>query len=247
MKTIVLSAGHGGRDPGAVANGLREKDFNLAVVLATRDYLNQNYEGHKLVLPRDSDVFVSLPDRRDLTREVDADLYVSCHANSFNNPAAHGFETFVHSGPLYDVTLDYREAIHSHIYKYLSTLSIRDRGMKRHDHWVTRNMPCPTVLVEYFFVSNPREAEFGKSPKHIKEMGIATAKGIADALNLPMVEQPSKPEPPAPEEPEPPTDEDIFYRVIVGSYNDRSNADRRLAEVKQKGFSDAFIVAFRRN
>ena len=46
--------------------------------------------------------------------------------------------------------------------------------------------------------------------------------------------------------PAPPIDEDVFYRVIVGSYNDRSNADKRLAEAKQKGFKDAFIVAFRR-
>lgn len=54
------------------------------------------------------------------------------------------------------------------------------------------------------------------------------------------------PPPDKPEKPAPPIDEDVFYRVIVGSYNDRSNADRRLAEAKEKGFSDAFIVAFRR-
>ena len=54
------------------------------------------------------------------------------------------------------------------------------------------------------------------------------------------------PPPDKPEKPAPPIDEDVFYRVVVGSYNDRSNADRRLAEAKEKGFSDAFIVAFRR-
>ena len=129
------------------------------------------------------------------------------------------------------MTFDYREAIHSHIYKYLSTLSIRDRGMKRHDHWVTRNMPCPTVLVEYFFVSNPREAAFGKSAEHIKNMGIATAKGIADALGLPKVSRP-------------PQQTDIWYRVIAGSYRDRGNADAAVRRLKSAGYG-AFIEAKR--
>jgi N-acetylmuramoyl-L-alanine amidase len=195
MKTIVLSAGHGGSDSGAVGNGLQEKTFNLWCVLACRDHLNENYSGHRLILPRDKDVFVSLPARRDMAANEKADLYVSCHANSFSTPSAHGFETFTHSGPLYQRTLDYQKEIHNTVYSYMRTLSIFDRGMKRYDHWVTRNMPCPTVLIEYFFVSNPQEAAFGKSAPHVKNMGIATAEGIARALDLPkkVVAPPSQP------------------------------------------------------
>ena len=227
MKTIILSAGHGGSDPGAVSNGLQEKTFNLQVVLAARDYLNENFEGHKVVLPRDRDVYVSLPARRDLTKSVNADLYVSCHANSFNTPAAHGFETFCHSGPLYQRTLDYRKDIHNAVYSYMRTLGIFDRGMKRANHWVTREMPCPTVLIEYFFVSNPSEAAYGKSQLHIKKMGEATAKGIATALNLP-VKQTVAPEP------------TYHYRVIAGSWGNRVYAEAATAELKKMGY-DAFI------
>ena len=234
MKTIVLSAGHGGSDPGAVGNGVRESEAVLQVCLYCRDYLNKHYEGHKLVLPRTTDKFVSLPARRDITRDAGADLYVSIHMNSFYDPYANGFETFTHSGPLYETTLTYQRILHETIYAYMKTLGVRDRGRKRADHYVTRVMPCPTVLIEYLFISNPREAEFAKNSAKLAGMGQATAEGIAKALNLPEKQA------------TPPADPDLFYRVVVGSYSDRSNADRRLAEAKEKGFSDAFIVAFRR-
>lgn len=232
IKTVVLSAGHGGRDPGAVANGLRESDFNLAVVLATRDYLLTNYTGVRVVLPRDADTYVSLPARRDIAIRVDADLYVSCHANSFRDPSANGFETFVHSGPLYAETHDYRDAIHSAIYRYMHTLGVRDRGRKRADHWVTRSMPCPTVLVEYFFVSSPQEAALGKQPRYIAGMGEATAKGIAEALGLPKKGL------------APQTENGVWFRVVAGSYRNRHNAEAATDLLRSQGIS-AFIDVFR--
>ena len=195
MKTIVLSAGHGGSDPGAVGNGVRESEAVLQVCLYCRDHLNRHYDGHKLVLPRTTDKFVSLPARRDIARDAGADLYVSIHMNSFNNPTANGFETFTHSGPLYEATLNYQKIIHDTVYGYMQTLGVRDRGRKREDHYVTRVMPCPTVLIEYLFVSNPREAEFAKDSKKLAGMGQATAEGIAKALDLRKADKPSKPEP----------------------------------------------------
>lgn len=230
-KIIVLSAGHGGRDPGAVGNGVRESEAVLQVALHCRDYLNENYEGHKLVLPRATDKFVSLPARRDLTRDVDADLYVSMHMNSFNNPTANGFETFVHSGPLYETTLQYQKIIHETIYNYMQTLGVRDRGMKRANHDVTRMMPCPTVLVEYLFVSNPREAELAKNSTKLAGMGKVTAIAIAKALNLPKKSQQ-------------PVQNEVWYRVVAGSYRDRDNAEMMRKNLQQQGIG-AFITIFR--
>jgi len=195
MKTIILSAGHGGRDPGAVGNGVRESEAVLQVCLYCRDHLNRHYEGHKLVLPRTTNKFVSLPARRDIARDAGADLYVSIHMNSFNNPSANGFETFTHSGPLYETTLNYQKIIHETVYSYMQTLGVRDRGRKRADHYVTRVMPCPTVLIEYLFISNPREAEFAKDSKKLAGMGRATAEGIAKALNLQQTDKPVEPGP----------------------------------------------------
>lgn len=230
MKTIVLSAGHGGRDPGASYNGVREKDVNLAVTLACRDYLNDNYTGHTLVLPRATDVWVSLPDRRELTRKVNADLYVSIHHNAYNIPSANGFSTYVHSGPLFGVTLRYREILHKTVYDYVKTLGIRDRGMKRGDHWVTREMPAPTVLMEYMFLSNVREAGIARTPAVQQNLGKYTALGVAEALNLPRKAAPTPP----------PPQTDVWYRVLAGSWRNRAYAEAAVARLKGLGY-DAFI------
>ena len=232
IKTIVISAGHGGRDPGAVSNGLRESDVNLKIALACRDHLNLNYKGHRLILPRTSDVFVGLPERRDMAQG--ADLYVSIHNNAFSSPAARGFETFIHSGPLYSTTIDYRAIIHNAIYDYLDGFGVPDRGMKRYNHWVTREMPCPTVLVEYLFVTSPHDAALLKRPGFCEELGKRTAEGVATALKLPRLEQ--KPEPPQ---------TDVWFRVIAGSYRNRDNAERMLQGLKMQGVNSAFLEAVR--
>lgn len=219
-KVILLSAGHGGADPGATGNGIRESDANLAITLACRDYLAANYTGHKLVLPRATDIAVTLANRVDLAKRAGADLYVSIHNNSFSDPTANGFETFLHSGPLFQQTFRYRDVMHNQVYSYLRGLQVRDRGKKRADHWITRNAPCPTVLMEYLFVSNPREAELLKRPEVLTGLGKRTAIGIAEALELPMIEQ-------APQ--------DVWYRVVAGSYRDRQNAERAVASLRSQG------------
>ncbi len=196
-KTIVLSAGHGGSDPGAVYNGVRESDANLAITLACRDYLNRYHEEHRLVLPRTTDVYVSLPARRELTRAAKADLYVSMHNNAYKDEAACGFSTYLHSGPLFDVTVGYRDIIHRVVYDYVKTLGVRDRGKKRADHWVTREMPAPTVLMEYMFVSNRAEGKLLKDQYILKGLGEATGKAIAAALKLPAKGNTEPVQPPA--------------------------------------------------
>jgi N-acetylmuramoyl-L-alanine amidase len=164
-----------------------------------------------------------------LAREVAADLYISIHNNSFNNPTAGGFETFTHSGPLFEPTLQYQRIIHDLLSTYIRGLGVRDRGMKRADHWVTRNMHCPTVLIEYMFVSNPQEAALLQRTDVLKRLGEISAVGIADCLKLP-----------AKSVYEPPKDDGVWYRVIAGSYRVRSNADAVLATLQAQGIK-AFI------
>lgn len=228
MKTIVLSAGHGGSDPGAVGNGLRESDLNLTICLACRDYLNNNYTGHQLILPRNKDVYVSLPARRNLTQNEGADLYVSMHNNAASNPAGRGFETFTHSGPLFASTLKYQSILHDTVYAFLRDYSVPDRGKKRFDHWVTRMMPCPTVLMEYLFVTNPQDAALMKRIGFLEKLGELTGEGIAQALHLPRK---------IAIEPEP---DGQWYRVIAGSYRSRANAEIVVELLKSQGIS-AFI------
>jgi len=236
MKTIVLSPGHGGSDPGAVGNGIRESDVVLRIALACRDWLNNEYTGHRIVMVRENDLYVSLPQRREITRRVGGHLYVSIHANSFRDPSANGFETFTFNGEVFEITRRAQHNIHTEIYNYLRQLGIRDRGQKRSKHWEPTNISAPTVLVEYGFVSNATEAHILADHEHCKRMGITTAIGIAKTMNL--QKKTVAPTPPSPS----PIEKNVFYRVVEGSYNNISHARAKVEELKRLGFDSAFIL-----
>jgi len=92
---IALDPGHGGEDPGAIGpTGLREKDVVLAVALKLRDRLNAN-PNIRVMMTRDADFFVPLHDRVKKARRVQADLFISIHADAFFTPAARGASVFV--------------------------------------------------------------------------------------------------------------------------------------------------------
>lgn len=79
---VVIDAGHGGKDNGAVANGLKEKDINLGVAKKLASYLKKNVKGVKIIMTRDKDEFVSLQERADIANKAHADLFISIHTNS---------------------------------------------------------------------------------------------------------------------------------------------------------------------
>jgi N-acetylmuramoyl-L-alanine amidase len=91
---VALDPGHGGEDPGAVGpSGLREKDVVLAVALQLRDRINAE-PGMRAFMTRDADFFVPLQERVRKARRVQADLFVSIHADAFITPAARGASVF---------------------------------------------------------------------------------------------------------------------------------------------------------
>ena len=91
---VAIDPGHGGEDPGAVGpTGLREKDVVLAVALKLRDRIN-SVPGMRAMLTRDADFFVPLHERVRKARRVQADLFVSIHADAFFTPAARGASVF---------------------------------------------------------------------------------------------------------------------------------------------------------
>ena len=94
LVVVAIDAGHGGEDPGAIGpTGLREKDVVLAVALKLRDRLN-SVPGMRAMLTRDGDYFVPLHERVRKARRVQADLFVSIHADAFITPAARGASVF---------------------------------------------------------------------------------------------------------------------------------------------------------
>jgi len=90
---VVLDAGHGGKDPGNMGNGFKEKDIALNIILKIGKALEQQ-GGIEVIYTRDSDVFIPLDKRAQIANEANADLFVSVHCNSHNSQA-YGTETFV--------------------------------------------------------------------------------------------------------------------------------------------------------
>lgn len=98
LKTVVLDAGHGGKDPGNLGTGRykkTEKDVALAVVLKIGEYINENYPDVKVIYTRKTDKFVPLHERTQLANKSKADLFISVHCNSASARSAAGTETFV--------------------------------------------------------------------------------------------------------------------------------------------------------
>jgi N-acetylmuramoyl-L-alanine amidase len=94
VKTIVIDAGHGGKDPGAVGRGgTAEKDITLKVSLLLRDLLTKQL-GTQVVMTRDRDVFVELEDRAKFANREDADLFVSIHVNAHPQRGTKGLEVY---------------------------------------------------------------------------------------------------------------------------------------------------------
>ncbi|MCX8069553.1 MAG: N-acetylmuramoyl-L-alanine amidase [Thermodesulfovibrionales bacterium] len=95
-KIVVLDAGHGGHDPGAVGpTGLYEKDVVLDIALRTRTHLNERYPHYEVHLTREKDVFIPLDKRAQIANKLNADLFISIHANASPNRIARGIETYL--------------------------------------------------------------------------------------------------------------------------------------------------------
>ncbi len=94
VKTVVIDAGHGGKDPGCNGSHSNEKTVCLNMALALGDMIARAYPEVKVVYTRDKDVFVELDDRAKIANKHKADLFICIHANSAS-PAAYGAETYV--------------------------------------------------------------------------------------------------------------------------------------------------------
>lgn len=95
MVNIFIDPGHGGKDPGAVYNGLMEKDLTLSIALKLKNMLNHNYSGYAIKLSRESDVTIHLEERTNMANNWQADVLVSIHVNAGKGT---GFESFTFNG-----------------------------------------------------------------------------------------------------------------------------------------------------
>ncbi len=94
IKTIVIDAGHGGNDPGAIGRRLHVKEKSLTLQLARKIKSLLTDEGLKVIMTRDSDVFIPLPRRSEIANKSNADLFVSVHVNASRSRYMRGFECY---------------------------------------------------------------------------------------------------------------------------------------------------------
>ncbi|GAB4292118.1 MAG: N-acetylmuramoyl-L-alanine amidase [Oscillatoriaceae cyanobacterium] len=168
---IVVDPGHGGSDAGAIGiGGLREKDLNLDVGLQVAQILEQN--GIQAVLTRRDDRDVELEPRTVLANRINADLFVSIHANAIDmsRPDVNGIETYY-----YESGRALAEYIHRSI---LESFDVNDRGVRRARFYVLRHTNMPAVLVEMGFVTGRDDARMLADPAQRQRMAQAIARGI---------------------------------------------------------------------
>jgi len=174
---IVIDAGHGGFDPGAVGySGFEEKEANLKITKKLALILKNR--GHKVLLTRNSDRFLSLQQRVQIANNSNASLFISIHANSINNSSIGGVETYYNGNSNQNSRL-LAEKVHDKIGR---NLGVADRGIKENRFYVIKYTEMPSILVETAFLSHPREEKMLKSSSFQSKAAELIADGITDYL-----------------------------------------------------------------
>ena len=166
---VFLDPGHGGRDPGAVYNGLREKDLNMSIYRKLRSELEKL--GYTVLTSRDSDVYVDyVTERSEMVNKTDADVFISIHFNATGVPGANrsGVETYIYE-PDPDITPRINKVAHDDPTRLseskrladnihnsvVSVAGANDRGVRGSNYAVLRETVKPAVLLELGYIDSP--------------------------------------------------------------------------------------------
>ena len=179
-KKIIVDAGHGAKDPGAVGpKKTKEKDVTLATAKALKAELEA--AGATVVLTRSTDVFLELKERTDIANKSDYDAFISIHADSFN-ATSKGTTTYYNAtvnfnGPK---SLTLAKSIQSDLVKTIGTYN---KGVKEQLFYVNRMNELPSVLVELAYISNPTEEAQLASVAFQKNAAAGIRKGLENYFN----------------------------------------------------------------
>jgi N-acetylmuramoyl-L-alanine amidase len=170
LPTVVIDAGHGGHDRGGIpGQRIAEKDMNLDVAQRLRNVLAAN--GYRVVMTRDSDVFVPLPTRVAIANSYRNAIFVCVHFNSTQRRGAAGIETYFYSRD----SLPLASAVH---YYVAGGAPSSNRGVRRRGYYVLRKTNVPAVLVECGFLTNPTEASYAQTASYRQKLADEIAAGV---------------------------------------------------------------------
>ena len=168
---VFIDPGHGGSDPGAVSNGLMEKDINLQVALRLRDILENN--GIATVMSRDDDTYVGINQRVRMANQSGADYFISIHANA---GGGEGTETLYYTRE----SVPFAEIIQNNFVNQMGTI---DRGIIFRDNLgVIKRTYMPSVLLELGFIDSPVDADMLQNRQ--EDMAWAIANGFFELLGM---------------------------------------------------------------
>lgn len=208
--SIMLDAGHGGQDPGAVYKGRQEKNDNLRLALAVGEILKNN--GIDVFYTRTTDIYQTPFEKAQLANQAGVDYFISFHRNSSpKDNQYNGAEVLIYdkSGIKYQMA--------ENILGALGEVGFREIGVKERPGLVVlRRTRMPALLIETGFINSDDDN------KLFNEKFNEIAQGIADAI-LGTLDKETVEEP-------------LYYRVQTGVFRKRENADRMLYELLEKGY-----------
>ena len=219
---VFIGVGHGGSDPGAVANGFEEADLNLDIAIACQSELVRH--GVNVLMSRTKDENDSLSDEVKECNAFNPELAIDIHNNAGGGDGAEAY---------YHYKGGKSKTLADNVLCEIVSIGQNSRGAKtktnsagKDYYGFIRNTKAPAVIVECAFVDNKTDIKIIDTAAERKAVGIAIAKGILKTLGVKYVE-------PTP---------DKLYRVQVGAFKERQNADDLIIKLNKYGFK-GFIVS----
>lgn len=174
---IVIDPGHGGTDPGAIANNTKEKEINLSVAQQVTNNLQK--QGLTVIMTRSKDEYLGLVERANVGTESKATLFVSLHSNSATATSASGIETYYYINTDNDYDKDLATCIQNAVIK---ATNAKSRGVKSANYSVLRNSKIPAALVEMGFLTNVQECTQMNDAAYQAKIAQGVTNGIIDFL-----------------------------------------------------------------
>ncbi|WP_122643738.1 N-acetylmuramoyl-L-alanine amidase [Luxibacter massiliensis] len=213
--SIMLDAGHGGRDPGAVYNGRQEKDDALRLTLAVGEILQNN--GIDVLYTRTTDIYQTPYEKAMEANNAGVDFFISIHRNSFpTDNVVSGVETLVYNKS--GIKLQMAENIN----EQLEAVGFVNLGVKERPNLVVlKRTKMPAVLVEAGFINSNTDNQLFDN--NFDDIAQAIASGILDTLEMDHIIDPPG------------------YRVQVGAFRNPTYANRLLNELLEQDFPASVV------
>ena len=217
MKLIYLDPGHGGKDPGAVNGKRHESDDVLKLSKAIKSLLEE--QGLTVRMTRETDTYVSLEDRTEQANRAQADWFISIHRNSFANAEASGVEVWIYPTKDAETNRGAKEVLDEIVQAGVQ----KNRGVKKGDYHVCRETKMPAMLIEMGFITNATDNQLYDT--RFEQYAKAIAKGICKAAGTEWNEKTASAD-----------QTDTVYRVQVGAFHSRQNAEQLQQDLYEKGY-----------